>query len=53
MKVGFIGLGTMGGNAAKNLIRTGFAVVVHDLRPDSAKEHLAMGATWAGSSALN
>ncbi len=49
MKVGFIGLGTMGGNAAKNLIRAGFAVVVHDLRPDAAKEHLTMGATWAGS----
>ena len=49
MKVGFIGLGTMGGNAAKNLIRAGFTVVVHDLRPEAAADHLAMGATWAAS----
>jgi 3-hydroxyisobutyrate dehydrogenase-like beta-hydroxyacid dehydrogenase len=32
MKVGFIGLGTMGGNAAKNILRAGFQTVVHDLR---------------------
>ena len=49
MKVGFIGLGTMGANAAKNLIRAGFTVVVHDLRPEAAADHLAMGATWAAS----
>jgi 3-hydroxyisobutyrate dehydrogenase-like beta-hydroxyacid dehydrogenase len=49
MKVGFVGLGTMGGNAAKNLIRAGFTVVVHDLRPEAAADHLAMGATWAAS----
>ena len=49
MKVGFVGLGTMGGNAAKNLIRAGFTVVLHDLRPEAAADHLAMGATWAAS----
>ena len=49
MKVRFVGLGTMGGNAAKNLIRAGFTVVVHDLRPEAAADHLAMGATWAAS----
>lgn len=49
MKVGFIGLGTMGGNAAKNIIRAGFETYVFDLRPETAKDHLAMGATWVGS----
>lgn len=47
MKVGFIGLGTMGGNAAKNILRAGFKTVVHDLRPEAATDHLAMGAIWA------
>ncbi|ASP34219.1 NAD(P)-dependent oxidoreductase [Labrenzia sp. VG12] len=49
MKVGFIGLGTMGGNAAKNVIRAGFDTVVHDLRREAAADHLAMGAGWADS----
>jgi 3-hydroxyisobutyrate dehydrogenase-like beta-hydroxyacid dehydrogenase len=49
MRIGFIGLGTMGGNAAKNILRAGFRTVVHDLRPEAAKDHLAMGATWADS----
>jgi 3-hydroxyisobutyrate dehydrogenase len=49
MKVGFIGLGTMGGNAARNIIRAGFPTVVHDLRRAAAEDHLAMGATWAES----
>ncbi len=33
MKVGFIGLGTMGGNAARNVARAGFEMVVYDVRP--------------------
>lgn len=49
MKVGFIGLGTMGGNAAKNVIRAGFETCVYDLRPEAAKDHLEMGATWVES----
>ena len=49
MKIGFIGLGTMGSNAAKNILRAGFRTVVHDLRPETAKDHLAMGAAWADS----
>lgn len=31
-QVGFIGLGNMGGAAARNLQRAGFALTVHDLR---------------------
>lgn len=49
MKVGFIGLGTMGGNAAKNILRAGFDTWVHDLRREAAVDHLAMGAIWADS----
>jgi 3-hydroxyisobutyrate dehydrogenase-like beta-hydroxyacid dehydrogenase len=33
MKVGFVGLGTMGGNAARNVHRAGFEMVVYDIRP--------------------
>ena len=49
MKVGVIGLGTMGGNAAKNVIRAGFDTCVFDLRYEAAKDHLAMGAHWVQS----
>lgn len=44
MKVGFIGLGTMGKNAAANIRRKGFEMVVHDIRPEAAEPLLAMGA---------
>ncbi|TCN33937.1 NAD(P)-binding domain-containing protein [Sinorhizobium americanum] len=49
MKVGFIGLGTMGGNAAKNIIRAGVETFVFDLRREAATDHLSMGATWVDS----
>ncbi len=47
MKVGFIGLGTMGGRIALNAIKGGAALVVHDLDPAAAAPHLEAGATWA------
>lgn len=49
MKVGFIGLGTMGGAMALNLRKANFDLVVHDLRADIAKPVLDAGATWADS----
>jgi 3-hydroxyisobutyrate dehydrogenase len=49
MKVGFIGLGTMGGSMALNLRKAGFDLVVHDVREDAAKPQLAAGATWAAN----
>lgn len=49
MKVGFIGLGMMGGNAARNIIRAGFETCVFDLRKDAGTDHLAMGASWVDS----
>lgn len=47
MKVGFIGLGTMGGSMALNLRKAGFDLVVHDMREEAAKPQLAAGAKWA------
>ncbi len=49
MKVGFVGLGTMGGSMAYNTLQGGHELVVHDIRRESATRHLEAGATWAGS----
>src|SRR6266849_6327205 len=49
MRIGFIGLGNMGGPMALNLMKAGHALVVHDVRPDAAKPHLDGGAKWAES----
>ena len=49
MKLGFIGLGTMGRHMARHLIEAGHEVTVHDLRRDAAEEHLAAGAQWSDS----
>ena len=49
MKVGCIGLGTMGGSMAFNTIQGGHELVVHDIRRESATRHLEAGATWADS----
>ena len=47
MKVGFIGLGTMGSSLAANVQKAGYELVVHDVRKDAAAPHLAGGAAWA------
>jgi 3-hydroxyisobutyrate dehydrogenase-like beta-hydroxyacid dehydrogenase len=47
MKVGFIGLGTMGDSMASNIHEAGYELVVHDIRRDAATPHLAAGAAWA------
>ena len=49
MKIGFVGLGTMGAGMALNLIKTSNEVWVHDLRKESAQRHVAAGAMWADS----
>jgi len=51
MRVGFIGLGIMGGSMALNARKGGFDLVVHDLRREAATPHLAAGCTWADSPA--
>ena len=47
MKVGFIGLGTMGANMASNAQKGGYDLVVHDVRREAATPHLEAGAVWA------
>ena len=47
MRIGFIGLGNMGGPMALNLIKAGHALIVNDVRPEAATPHLQAGAKWA------
>ena len=47
MKIGFIGLGTMGRHMAANLQKAGHELVVHDVRKDAAEPHVKNGARWA------
>ncbi|MBM3342184.1 MAG: NAD(P)-dependent oxidoreductase [Betaproteobacteria bacterium] len=47
MKVGFIGIGTMGGHMAYNLCKAEYEVTVSDLNRDLSKRHIAVGAQWA------
>jgi 3-hydroxyisobutyrate dehydrogenase-like beta-hydroxyacid dehydrogenase len=53
MKVGFIGLGTMGAHMASNLqtylLKSNHGMVVYDVNRASADPHIARGATWADS----
>ena len=49
MRVGFIGLGNMGGPMALNVLKAGHTLVVHDLRREAAIPLLEAGATWADS----
>ena len=48
-KVGFIGLGTMGGGMAINMRKAGYDMIVHDIRKEAAARHLDMGCEWADS----
>jgi 3-hydroxyisobutyrate dehydrogenase-like beta-hydroxyacid dehydrogenase len=49
MDVGFIGLGNMGNPIARNLIRAGHQLVVHDLRESAGANLIELGARWAES----
>jgi 3-hydroxyisobutyrate dehydrogenase-like beta-hydroxyacid dehydrogenase len=49
VKIGFIGLGTMGTFMAANLQKSQYRLVVTDTRPDAARTHLDNGAEWAAS----
>ncbi|HEY2313535.1 MAG TPA: NAD(P)-dependent oxidoreductase [Streptosporangiaceae bacterium] len=49
MKVGFIGLGHMGGPMSANILAAGHDLVVHDVRADAAAGLFAAGAAWAPS----
>jgi 3-hydroxyisobutyrate dehydrogenase len=49
MKVGFIGIGTMGASMALNVRAKGYDLVVNDIRREAAAPHLKAGAVWADS----
>ncbi len=49
MKIGFIGLGNMGGPMAMHILEAGHTLTVHDTRREVASGHLAKGAHWADS----
>jgi 3-hydroxyisobutyrate dehydrogenase len=51
MKVGFIGLGNVGGKLSGSLLRNGVDLMVHDLDPDLVAGFVARGATAAGDPA--
>ena len=46
MKIGFIGLGNVGGKLAGSLVRNKFDVMVRDLDREVAQPFLDMGADW-------
>lgn len=50
MKLGFIGLGIMGGHMCKNLLKAGHEVVVYDVNKAAVDEAVAAGCTSATSS---
>lgn len=47
--VGFVGLGTIGGVVAENIQKAGYAMVIYDIVPDTARLLIASGARLAGS----
>ena len=51
MKLGFIGVGSIGGPMAGQLLKAGHQLVVHDVRREAAATLLAAGAVWADSPA--
>ena len=51
VRVGFIGLGNMGGGMSANILKAGFPLTVHDLNRDTATQLLENGADWADTPA--
>jgi 3-hydroxyisobutyrate dehydrogenase-like beta-hydroxyacid dehydrogenase len=49
--IGFIGLGNMGGPMASHLVGAGYALTVHDVRPESVAALVTKGARAAASPA--
>ena len=52
MKLGFIGVGLMGGAVCRNLIRKGQDVTVYDLSAEAVKNTIAVGTTGKAASSL-
>lgn len=52
LKVGFIGLGDMGGRIAMRILQGGFALTVHDMRPAACRRLQERGAIVAADARL-
>ncbi|MDR2744928.1 MAG: NAD(P)-dependent oxidoreductase [Desulfovibrio sp.] len=52
MRIGFIGVGLMGGPLARNLIRAGYSVSVFDLNKEAVDRTLAAGSTGKAADRL-
>jgi 3-hydroxyisobutyrate dehydrogenase-like beta-hydroxyacid dehydrogenase len=52
MKIGFIGVGLMGGPLARNLIRAGKEVLVYDLSEEAVQRTLEAGSSGAAATAV-
>jgi 6-phosphogluconate dehydrogenase len=49
MQIGMVGLGRMGANMVRRLMRDGHECVVHDVRAESVAAMVTEGAVGAGS----
>ena len=49
LRIGFIGLGSLGEGLCNSLVTAGYPVTCTDLNPDLAKRLLAAGATWGNN----
>ena len=49
MKIGWIGLGHIGGVMAANLMKAGYRLAVHDLEYEAAENLIKAGAEWAAT----
>lgn len=47
LKIGYIGLGSLGEGLCHSLVKAGYAVTVNDLHKDAAKRLLEAGAQWS------
>jgi 3-hydroxyisobutyrate dehydrogenase len=47
LRIGFIGLGSLGEGLCNNLVKAGYTVTVNDLNKDLAKGLIAGGAAWS------
>lgn len=50
LKVGFIGVGTMGQGMVRNLLKAGFEVTIYARNPQKVQEVVSLGATLVNSS---
>jgi 3-hydroxyisobutyrate dehydrogenase len=46
MKIGFIGVGTMGNAMAGNLLKGGYQLIISDLRKEAGASLISAGASW-------